>query len=769
MVERRAGRLHVDAVGEWRSPLSGSVGALLLFTGVSGLLIYLLPFSIFSQLSVLMHTIIGVLMLPLVVWFVIRHWLRRRRGNFSHYQLLGYLSLAVLSICIASGLVLSWQGVFETRINYSWDTAHLITGLALIVFLLIHLLTVVIRKTTGAQQEVRAAQRRYGGFSVAGTVALVMLTGLWTLPLDSGSGYRSFAPDYNWSFGEDRPFAPSLSRLDYSALSTEMAGNVGKLLAPDQARQFEQSYARQQDPTTGLTQRVQLSLGSLGPGPGVLQEIEAILEQSVDWIRQQGAIEPAALAGSQSCGVSGCHQQIYEEWLPSAHRYSSMDDMFQKVQVMMAAETSPEHTRFCAGCHDPISLFAGAKNAGNITLSADGSNEGISCLACHSIVQADVQGNGDYTVGLPERYLFEAEQSGLTQLASHFLMRTYPEQHIASLARPLYKTEEMCAACHKQYMDKEVNTDIGKVQGQNQYDSWKNSRWYHEGDPERTIGCRECHMPLQDGNDPARGDATDYNRTPDDEQHRSHRFLASNQYIPTLQNLEGAALHVELTEKWLRGEIEIPEIADKWTEGPVVRLDILAPETIKPDEELSLRVVLTNNKTGHDFPTGPLDMIESWIEIKVTDEAGQVIYHTGAVNEDGTVADSQVVFRSDGFDRQGKLIDRHNLWDLVGASYKRSMYPGVTDAVEVRFRCPSMSRPRVVGDDGEGKRTATFAMPAAGSTLASQLKVTATLWYRKANPEFLDRVYGASENIRSPATAMSTASTSIDVLADASE
>ena len=41
--------------------------------------------------------------------------------------------------------------------------------------------------------------------------------------------------------------------------------------------------------------------------------------------------------------------------------------------------------------------------------------------------------------------------------------------------------------------------------------------------------------------------------------HRSHRTLASNQYIPELMKLPGHEKHVELTKKWLRGEIEIPE------------------------------------------------------------------------------------------------------------------------------------------------------------------------------------------------------------------
>jgi hypothetical protein len=360
--------------------------------------------------------------------------------------------------------------------------------------------------------------------------------------------------------------------------------------------------------------------------------------------------------------------------------------------------------------------------------------------------------------------VYEQAEAGWGKAVSDFLIRTYPEQHIRSYSRSLYKTTEFCAACHKQYLDKEVNTDIGKVQGQNQYDSWKNSRWYHEDDPDKTIACRECHMPLQDSTDPARGDLTDYNRSQGDGKHRSHRFLASNQYIPLLQDLEGGQQHVELTEKWMRGEIEIPEIADKWTTGPVVRLDILAPEEVQAGEDMAIRVVLTNNKTGHDFPTGPLDMIESWIEVMVVDQSGNVVYHSGALDENGDMQAPELVYKVDGFDRKGELIDRHNLWDLVGASYKRSLYPGASDAVEVGFQCPSMARRRLVDSSaaaGERARDITITSPKGDS--GGELTVTAVLWYRKANPEFLDRVYGVDKAVRSPLTEMSRASSTIRV------
>jgi hypothetical protein len=43
--------------------------------------------------------------------------------------------------------------------------------------------------------------------------------------------------------------------------------------------------------------------------------------------------------------------------------------------------------------------------------------------------------------------------------------------------------------------------------------------------------------------------------------------------------------------------------------------------------------------------------------------------------------------------------------------------------------------------------------------------VTAVLWYRKANPEFLDRVYGVDGKVvRSPLTEMSRASSTIRVM-----
>ncbi|MBK9064406.1 MAG: hypothetical protein IPL89_14615 [Acidobacteria bacterium] len=98
------------------------------------------------------------------------------------------------------------------------------------------------------------------------------------------------------------------------------------------------------------------------------------------------ALAPEALAGSASCGAAGCHPAIYAEWSVSAHRWAALDPAFQRVQEEMGKQNGPESTRYCGGCHDPISLFSGAKVVFKEKLTEDlGFQEGISCLSCHAV------------------------------------------------------------------------------------------------------------------------------------------------------------------------------------------------------------------------------------------------------------------------------------------------------------------------------------------------------------------------------------------------
>ena len=66
---------------QWTSRLAILVGGLLLFETVSGLAVWLLPFSVPNQFLVLLHTVVGLLFLVPYLVYQVRHWwwYRKRR------------------------------------------------------------------------------------------------------------------------------------------------------------------------------------------------------------------------------------------------------------------------------------------------------------------------------------------------------------------------------------------------------------------------------------------------------------------------------------------------------------------------------------------------------------------------------------------------------------------------------------------------------------------------------------------------------------------
>ena len=387
-----------------------------------------------------------------------------------------------------------------------------------------------------------------------------------------------------------------------------------------------------------------------------------------------------------------------------------------------------------------------------------GFQEGISCLSCHSIQKTDIRGNANYTMVQPSEYLWQWSKDGsVASVTRNFLIRTYPQEH-NRLSKRMFKKPEYCAACHKQFIDQEVNR-VGWVQLQNQYDNWAASHWNHKGDAKKTVECRECHMPLVDSHDPAAGDPVDYNRSVHDGKHRSHRFLASNSFMPALLKVDGWQKQVELTNKWLEGKIEIPEISKKWATGPLVKLRIEAPQSVAPGERFAFRVIMTSNKVGHDYPTGPLDMIQSWVEVKVTDEQGKVVFASGRRDEKNFLEPGTFLFKAEPVDQYGNLIDRHNLWEMVGVRYRRSLFPGYSDTVEYQAACSAT----VVRQPEKPKLEVNPQFQIVAGRKPATYKATAILHYRKMDQFLLNYVLGTKGGLTAPVSDIAEASAEIAV------
>jgi Cytochrome c554 and c-prime len=693
-MEKSQPEVTVRDIG-WSNKLATLTFGLFLAETITGLAILWMPFSITSQMNVVVHTAVGLAFLIPGSLYMWRHWQAYRPARMTHVKLTGYFGLFILAVLGLSGLVLTIQAGFGRRISYGWDLVHIVTTFAVLAAVLPHVGTLVWRNRTGRTElagRVRRAEASFftksAGWALGGVVPAFLLALLYQpIVLDN-----TLPEDYSRIYGPDRPFAPSLARTSTN-----------------------------------------------------------------------DAFDPRSLSGSESCGTSGCHEEILAEWQVSAHRYAAMDPGFRTVQATMGEQNGPESTRYCAGCHDPISLFGGTKNLFQDDLTNPlGLDEGISCIACHSIDETDVQGNANYVISQPTRYAYELRPEGAGRNVRDFLIRAYPEQHVETFSKRLFKSPEFCAACHKQFIDEEIN-QVGWVQLQNQFDNWRKSRWNEPGVPEETIECRECHMPLQPSTDPGWGDADDYNRTASDKKHRSHRFLGANQFVPTLLDLPGAEEHVRMTEAWLRGEIDIPEIADKWREGPAIPIEIVAPDRVAPGEPVVITARIINNKAGHEFPTGPLDIIQAWVEIEVTDQNGNIVFESGKRNEGNFIEPGAFLFKAEPVDRYGNLVDRHNLWEMVGVRYRRSLFPGFSDEAEFSFLCPATSfAPDKVDIPFDGE---PVEVDMSGKQSVSRLEVRARLMYRKFDQFLLNFLAGGKSELTAPVTVMAEDTKTIEVTA----
>src|SRR5262245_38713959 len=130
---------------EWERPLLRSVSGLLVFETVTGLAIYLLPFSVSTQMTVLAHTVAGIVFTLPFLWYQLRHWKANRSIRVSHVVLTGYFAMTAAVALVVSGAVLTVQALAGTRIGRAWDWVHIVATFAILAAVLPHVVTLVLR------------------------------------------------------------------------------------------------------------------------------------------------------------------------------------------------------------------------------------------------------------------------------------------------------------------------------------------------------------------------------------------------------------------------------------------------------------------------------------------------------------------------------------------------------------------------------------------------------------------------------------------------
>jgi len=405
-------------------------------------------------------------------------------------------------------------------------------------------------------------------------------------------------------------------------------------------------------------------------------------------------VDARRIAGSDDCG--SCHEAITRQWMASMHRQAANDQSYVSNVSLLSEKKGITTTRYCEGCHAPVALLTGQLTPGGQHGGVSGTlanAEGISCMACHGIHKiAHLKGVASYEFTPKNDYLFADREGLIFKKIRNFLIRIHPQQHKLDLAPPILSDSSMCATCHAQFMDKDVNK-WGWVKMQDEYSAWLASPYSGQSDQtfshENVKRCQDCHFPLITANDPSANK---------DGQVRSHFSLGSNTAIPWYT---GDEAQLKRTREFLQANkininIELPTRLDATQTDLLIRNEITqyaeTPSYFYLGETAKIRMTVTNNQVGHDFPGGTIDINEAWLHFRVTDTQNKVIFESGAMESDATVDAKAHFYRAIAIDRHGNEVWKHDLFNMIGERNRNVIKARGTDIVDYQFKIPGWAK-----------------------------------------------------------------------------
>ena len=156
-------------------------------------------------------------------------------------------------------------------------------------------------------------------------------------------------------------------------------------------------------------------------------------------------LSPKSFPTAQYCGH--CHQEAYRQWRQSVHSNSFRAPWYLKNVNMLIDEKGVQFSRHCEGCHNPVALLSGDLSQG-MPKKRPFEDEGITCTTCHSIQSMDTTGTGSYVMGTPAVLVDEGGAPVIGPVSDAEIL-SHLDRHSKAVMRPLYRTAEFCAACHK--------------------------------------------------------------------------------------------------------------------------------------------------------------------------------------------------------------------------------------------------------------------------------------------------------------------------------
>ena len=406
-------------------------------------------------------------------------------------------------------------------------------------------------------------------------------------------------------------------------------------------------------------------------------------------VSKDAEAEHAALFGesrfpsASTCGT--CHPKQFKEWSVSQHAYSQLSPVYLSLNNKINELANGSNGDFCLRCHNQVGSNLGEDSFSSNLERHPTSREGITCVVCH-------RQNKDYNKASGRLALIEG---GLTEpvfgpLGNKEMARTLEESQTYRMVADPNKPGRKVHKEAKQFSSLSSPVFCGTCHDVTLFNGFRLEEAFSEYrlSPAASAGttCQDCHMGKVQGEASGYefGPAAVVGGEPTKPRKLASHFFSGPDYSvihPGIFPHNSEAQQMATLAEWLQFDHEAgwgtDKFEDKVTErtkfpkrwesaddrfdareileeqfkllelARVKRLEVLRKGYVLGDVVteradsggINFRVQIRNGTDGHNVPTGFTGERLVWLEVKVRDADGKLVFVSGDRDPNGDLRD----------------------------------------------------------------------------------------------------------------------------------
>ncbi|WP_161946336.1 multiheme c-type cytochrome [Desulfonatronum thiosulfatophilum] len=337
-------------------------------------------------------------------------------------------------------------------------------------------------------------------------------------------------------------------------------------------------------------------------------------------LAEMNRFEAGAFEDPENCEM--CHQEIFDAWSQSKHRYAWENIFYQPDYIQASRESEGFTDIFCGECHAPIGVRTGQLPPPDGSQMDETSRKGVSCDYCHTVKKV-VRPFNVQTISDPGDVKRGPKGDGWA---------SYHEIEFSKI----HTDPAFCGACHN------VVHPTSGAPVIDTYDDWKAGPYAQEG-----IRCQDCHMTPGPGVEKNPGRSSFMG---EDRDHVATHFFQGGSvfFHEKMGNQQEAALSRQMLEAAAELETEV----------------------FRTNNGVEIIARVKNVGAGHKIPTGVTYIRKMWLEVTAKNGSGEEIFRSGHVTESNRIDPGAKFYRKIFKDAEGNLTPKSWVAEEIGYDHR---------------------------------------------------------------------------------------------------